>query len=50
MPPLPPGLFSTTIGWGSSLSFSMAAAMVRAKMSLPPPALLWTIKVMGFSG
>jgi hypothetical protein len=43
-------LFSTTIGLGSRFSFWKAEARVRAKISLPPPALLWTIRVMDFSG
>ena len=50
MAPLPPGLFSTTMGCGRYFSLSLAADSVRAKMSLPPAGPGVDDQLIGFSG
>src|SRR5687768_17546276 len=48
--PLPPGLFTTLTGTVTIFSLVRILAMVRAKISLPPPAAAWTTNSMGRSG
>src|SRR5688572_4925152 len=48
--PLPPGLLTTLIGTVTIFSSASTLAMLRAKMSLPPPAEACTTNSMGLSG
>src|SRR5918999_3513294 len=48
--PLPPGLLTTLIGTVTIFSSASTLAMLRAKMSLPPPAAACTTNSMGLSG
>ena len=48
MIPLPPGLFSTTIDWPRICD--MAAAIVRALLSAPPPGAEGTMMRIGRVG
>src|SRR5689334_23312610 len=48
--PLPPDLFTTTIGTCTSLFFWIADWTVRAKMSVPPPGPAVAMNSMGLVG
>src|SRR5688572_8480356 len=48
--PLPPGLLTTLIGTVTIFSSARTLVMLRANMSLPPPAAACTTNSMGLSG
>src|SRR3982750_4729139 len=48
--PLPPDLFTTTIGTFAKLCFCMAFWTVRAKMSVPPPGPAVATNSIGLDG